>query len=166
MGWWWCFLFFFFQGGVSVWAKTALTQRKPSHRGQRKSERRRERQAEGERLRRKQRRPFKVFRVTAYSADIIKVRRDSTGVGEFPCYCHLLPSLTAFKWLTFPAFSCTYWYQMQPESETMAEHSVPICHWLCFQLVFFNLERTRLDASISPLTSFSSPLLLHYWLHS
>lgn len=38
-------------------------------------EKKQETDKEREILRRTQRRPFKVFRVTAYSADIIKVRR-------------------------------------------------------------------------------------------
>ena len=97
----------------------------PRKEGEKKQETDKEREI----LRRTQRRPFNVFRVTAYSADIIKVRHE---LGNSRVTATSFPSLRAAKWLTFPAFSCRG-YQMQPESETMAAHSVTGCAFnVCF----------------------------------
>lgn len=140
----WCRGFFFRGGGrgVNVWAKTDLTQRKPS---QRTREEARDRQRAGD-IEKNTKAPFQSFQSNSL---LCWHHQSETRVGEFPCYCHLLfPSLRAAKWLTFPAFSCRE-CQMQPESETMAAHSVTDC---AFNVVCFNLEIAHSDASISSLT--------------
>lgn len=85
--------------------------------------------------------------------------QSETRVGEFPCFCHLLPSLRAPKWLTFPVFSCA-----DIRCRQRVRPCLPI---LCFQLVggflwgFFLFEDNMLRCKHLPLTSFSSSLLLH-----
>lgn len=80
--------------------------------------------------------------------------QSETQVGEFPCFCHLIPALRAPKWLTFPVFSCADIRFSQ--SETMPAHSV-----LSTSLLFSYFEDSLLRSKHLPLTSFSSHWLLH-----
>lgn len=103
----------------------------------------------GRQIEKKTKTPFQSFWVTAYSADIIKVRRNSTKLGEFPCYCHLLPPLKGSKWLTFSVFSCAdiRWSQrVRPWLPTLSQSVTDYA----FIQWFFYLKITRLEASISP----------------
>lgn len=119
------FSFFFFQRGGSQRPSQKLRSLKENLHTEEKSERRSERQTEGARSEKENKGALsEVFRVTAYSH---WHHQSETQVrGEFPCWCHLLPSLRASKWLTVPLLFM-YWYQMQPESETEAVHSDPVC---------------------------------------
>lgn len=136
----WCRTFFSggVGGGFNVWAKTDLTQRKPS---QRRREEARDRQRAGD-IENNTKAPFQCFQSNSL---LCWHHQSETRVGEFPCYCHLL---SIFKSREVAYISSLF---MSGVSDAAREwdHGCPLCHWLCFQCVFFNLEITHLDASIS-----------------